>query len=138
MQAVNTTFHLLVIFAAALLTACAAPLGQTCAQQAAPAITQLQSIAREWDDATKLANSTPRASLAAQIGNLQAIRRKTQDVEMPECANAVKAALVASMDSTINGFIAFLGQKPDSEVRGHFEQAAKSMTDFGKAIADLK
>lgn len=120
------------------LTSCGVPFGQSCAQQAAPGITQIQSIAQEWDDAFKLANSTPRATLPAQIGNLQAIRRKVQDVQMPECAALVKQRLIDAMDNSINGFIAFLGQKPDTEVKQFFDQANKSMEDFGKEIQALK
>lgn len=119
-----------------LLTACAAPF-QSCAQQAAPAITQLQSIAREWDDAAKLADQTPRMQLAVQIASLQAIRRRAQDVQMPECAATAKTALVDAMDNTIEGFTAFLGQKPDTEVKAFFARASDRMKAFTEAMSHL-
>lgn len=121
------------------LSACAAPFGvaPTCAQTAGPFLTQLQSLAREWDDANKLAGTTPRASLSAQIGNLQAIRRKVQDVQAPECAAQAQKDLTASMDATIEGYLAFLGQKPDADVKAKFDQASKLMDTFGKDIITM-
>ena len=122
-----------------LLTACATPFAAapTCAEQAKEGLSSLQSIAREWDDAYKLASQTPRASLSGQIATLQSIRRKAQDLPLPECASLAKTALVDSMDSSINGFIAFLGQKPESEVNALFTKANTSMTAFGNAIVSL-
>jgi hypothetical protein len=41
------------------------------------------------------------------------------------------------MDSTINGFIAFLGKKPESEVKVSFTRANERMKAFGEATALL-
>lgn len=125
-----------------LLAACDNPLAApsptpTCAQQVAPALTQIQSVAREWDDANKLAGQTPRASLAQQISTLQAVRRKVQDIAVPDCATAMKQALVASMDASIDAYVAFLGQKPNSTVQDLFKTANDKMTLFGQEAAKL-
>lgn len=113
-------------------------LAPSCPQQAAPFLASVQKLAGEWDDANKLASSTPRMSLPPQVSTLQGLRRRAQDLEAPECAFLVKQRLIDSMDNTINGYIAFLAQKPDSEVNKLFEQAGKSLDAFGKEIAALK
>lgn len=130
-----------------LLASCANPLAAeptpmptptpTCAQQAAPFLASMQSVAREWDDAVKLADSTPRAALAAQVESLQTIRRKAQDVAPPDCATAVKQALVDSMEATITGFISFLGQKTDVEVQAAFTVARQRMDLFTTELSKL-
>lgn len=123
---------------ALLLSACAAPFtAQTCADQSKEALTQIQSIAREWDDANKLAGQTPRSALSAQIGTLQAVRRKVQDVAVPDCAAPMKQALVDSMDASINGYVDFLGQKSDSVVSASFKTANEKMDQFGQEVVKL-
>lgn len=118
------------------LTACGVPgLAEptptpTCVVLSAPFLAEIQPLAREWDDASALAGQTPRSALAQQIESLQAVRRKAQDVQAPDCAAAVKTALVESMEATITGYIAFLGQKPDREVNDSFAQASERMQAF--------
>lgn len=132
-------YLLLILF----LTACDAPLlssptpTPTCIVAAAPFFADLQSTAREWDDANKLAGTTPRAALAQQIQGLQTIRRKVQDMQAPECAVTAKNNLAASMDATIEAYLAFLGQKPDAEVTAKFQQANTLMEAFQRDIAAM-
>lgn len=132
------------LIAILFLTACASPIAglgatptPTCEVQAVAYANQIQPVAREWDDAYKLASSTPRASLSAQIEKLQGIRRKTQDLTPPSCATAAHTALTSSMDKSIEGFIAFLGQKPESEVNALFTEANTQMMTYGQEIAKL-
>lgn len=129
---------------ALILVACESPVAglgatptPTCEVQAVAYAAQIQSIAREWDDANTLAGQTPRASLSAQIDRLQAIRRKAQDETPPSCATAAHTALVGAMDKTIEGYLAFLGQKPDSEVSALFQQAGAQMTTYTQEVAKL-
>lgn len=121
-----------------LLASCGNPLvAPTCAEQSTEALAQVQSAAREWDDANKLAGQTPRASLAVQIAALQAVRRKVQDITVPACANAMKSALIASMDASIEGYVAFLGQKSDGLVQNSFKTANEKMDVFGQEVIKL-
>lgn len=123
---------------ATVLAACGNPfVAATCAEQSKEGLEKIQSAAREWDDANKLAGQTPRASLATQIAALQAVRRKVQDITVPECANAMKNALIASMDASIEGYVAFLGQKPDGTVQASFKLANDKMTEFGQEVVKL-
>lgn len=131
--------HLLLIILIATLTACGVPgLSQSCADQSAAFLEQVQSVAREWDDATKLAGSTPRASLSAQIGNLQGIRRRAQELPAPECAGAAKAKLIGSMDKTIQAFLDFLAQKPEATVQTSFADAGRLMLEFGEEMVKIR
>jgi len=50
------------------------------------------------------------------IPQLQGIRRRTEDLEIEECFEDAHSFLVKYMDYTIEGFIAFMGQKDDSVV----------------------
>lgn len=127
--------HIVFMLAVVLLLACGA--GPSCAEQSKEGLAQLQGIAREWDDAYKLASQTPRAALSGQIASLQSIRRKAQDLALPDCASLAKTALVDSMDNSINGFIAFLGQKPETEVQALFKKANESMQAFGNAVITI-
>lgn len=121
-----------------LLSACANPLAaQTCAEQSKDALAAIQSAAREWDDANKLAGQTPRTALAGQIAALQAVRRKVEDIQVPECASTMKRALVASMDASIEGYVAFLGQKPESTVQASFKTANEQMGVFGQEVVKI-
>lgn len=97
----------------------------------------LDPLAREWDDANKVANSTPRAALAVQISNLQSVRRRVQDIPTPTCGESMKGHLVKAMDATINGYIAFLGQKPQTEVQQNFDTATSEMKAYQNAVLNI-
>ena len=99
-----------------------------------PAFAQtLDPLAREWDDANKVASSTPRSALSAQIGALQSVRRRVQDIAAPPCGAEMKEHLVKTMNATIDGYIAFLGQKSDPVVNAFFETAKTEMDAYQAA-----
>jgi hypothetical protein len=106
-----------------------------CKRQSATFIGQIEPLAREWDDAVTLANSTQRASLSAQIDKLQALRRRAEDLQAPECAAVVKQHLVDTMDITTRGFLAFLGQKDSDTV---FALAAERQSLYTEAMRQLQ
>ncbi len=86
------------------------PLGRCSNADAQRLLNTIQPKAQEWDDANKLASSTPRVSLAAQIQNLQRIRRESAGLSVPACGSFARTLMVSYMDATINGYIDFLGQ----------------------------
>lgn len=104
----------------------------------AKALDLLNAVARRWDDALHLADSTPRIQLATQISNLQQIRRDVEDQDWPECAQGAQRALVKAMNAAIDGFIAFMTDKPDAEVSGHFSDYRAAMDWFANEIALLR
>src|SRR5687768_6814763 len=107
--------HLLLIAAAAVLViAAVAVVALVPAAQDAVGIcpvrgyvAETQPILQAWDDANRLASSTPRIQLAAQIAKLQDVRRQAAGVSPYGCAAPAQAALLEMMDETIAGYTAF-------------------------------
>ena len=93
----------------------------------------LKQYGAERDDGAKLARSTPRIQLAAQVATLQRIRRDVQAQPWPACAQAAQTLLVSAMNDTIDGLTAFLG---DSSIVGQASatvalgRADQKMADF--------
>lgn len=102
----------------------------TCLAEAKVYADAIKSVAQEWDDATKLAGQTGRGQLAPQVANLQEIKRKADAVAVPTCAAVAHEYLVDSMNANIDGFLAFMSQKPDDEVSEHFKDADTAMSAF--------
>jgi len=95
------------------------------------------SCINEWSDAVKLADSTPRLSLADPISKLQEVRRKAADLDYPMCAWPIQQKLLDLMDKGIDAYLAFMAQRPDSEVQGLFDEAMNSFEEFGLEFSDL-
>ncbi len=108
----------------------------SCAEQSAPFISQVQPLVQEWSDAATLAGQTPRVALAPQIDKLQEIRRRAQALQSPACAMPAKQHLVDSMDFSIKGFLAFLGQQPRSDKL--LTQASDNMTAFATDVQHIQ
>ena len=72
---------------------------------------------RRWIDAHSLADNTPRVSLPGPIAKLQEVRRETAQLVLPECLSEARQHLVLGMDQTIDGFLAFLGNRPSEEYK---------------------
>lgn len=82
----------------------------SCQVQSEDYVAAVEAIAVEWDDANALANSTPRSSLAPQIAELQAIARRAEALEHPECAEKAHKALGDYMNRVVDSYILFLAQ----------------------------
>ena len=109
----------------------------TCIVASQQFVKDLQSFSQEWQDALNLADQTPRMSLPPQIAHLQEIRRRAQAMDAPRCVAPARDTLVGSMDAAIDGFLAFLSQKPDSEVTEYFETAGQKLVLFTSQIESL-
>lgn len=118
-------------------TAVPIPTIPPCATEARAFIDTAKPMAERWDDAAKLAGSTSRMSLAPQIASMQAIRRDAQALEAPPCAEQSKQYLLEAMDKTIDAYIAFLGQQPDTIVQASFLDAGDAMKRYQNEIALL-
>lgn len=95
---------------------------------------KMKLIAQKWDDATQLASSTSRIALSGPVSQLQASMRDVQNLEIPSCMTPTRDALRSSMESTINGFVAFMGQKADSVIQTYFSSASVYMDSFGTEL----
>lgn len=101
------------------------------------AITQLRDDLQRWDDAVTLAQATPRISLAPQSAALQGIRRDVDAQYWPPCATAAGGDLTTSMQDTIDGFVAFLGQQPDSVATDDFNRATDALKEYQADLAKI-
>jgi hypothetical protein len=110
----------------------------SCADQSSEFFSKVEPLARRWDDANKLANQTPRMQLAGQIASLQAVRRDVQDLTPPECSKPVQDSLVSAMDSTIQAYVDFLAQKPNTTVQASFTKASEQMAAYTTALMVAK
>jgi len=82
-----------------------------------------RKTAAEWDDVCAVAHSTSRIALSGPVAELQRIRREWREVEPPEGLGEFHENIVAFQDATIEGFLAFMEEKPEQEVAAHFDSA---------------
>lgn len=128
---------LLSLLCFAVLVGCSANAPATCQQAVQPYTQTMRPIIEAWTDAVRLAGSTPRASLSAQIATLQDTRRRANAVTPPECLQSTHARLLKSMDTTIQSFLDFLEQKPDATVQQGFVSAATDMQAYQSALTQI-
>ena len=88
--------------------------------------TIVSPLLQEWDDATSVAHRTSRIALPGTLSNLQAIKRRTERLKIPECFEDAHSFLIKSMYYTIEGFLAFAGDADDIKVRQKFSLAQTS------------
>lgn len=99
----------------------------------------LDALLARWDDAVKLANTTGRIALAPPVAALQTLRREAGDLTMSPCMDPAMEMLEKSMQSTIDGFIAFMRNElkiGDILAQGKFEEAAQEFSAFKAARAN--
>jgi hypothetical protein len=74
-----------------------------------------KEIFSEWEDTSRRANNTGRIALAPVVGEMQAIKRKTEKIEIPSCAVFAKFSTVQYMNVEINLFLKFMADKSITE-----------------------
>jgi hypothetical protein len=99
---------------------------------------KVEPILDEWDDAVDVAQQTARMSLAGQIDRLQEIKREMAGLEVQECVDDAHDELIDYMDSTIDAFLAFLGQEADTTVQNHFEAGQKHLENWADKLSELE
>jgi hypothetical protein len=74
-----------------------------------------KEIFSEWEDTSRRAHNTGRIALAPVVGEMQAIKRKTEKIEIPSCAVFAKFSTVQYMNVEINLFLKFMADKSNTE-----------------------
>lgn len=69
---------------------------------------------------------------------MQETRREFEAIEAPSCASLFKEKVTLFMDSSIDGYIAFLGQDSDSRVQAYFVDAQRWYREAITEAARLK
>ncbi len=77
---------------------------------------KLNDVYARWGDAERLAQSTPRINLAAQIGEMQKLKQEASALEMPNCQDRAKLALVGAMTASIEAHYSFLQKNEISSI----------------------
>lgn len=95
---------------------------------------QMRQMAGKWDDAVQLSSATSRIGLAGPVSSLQSTLREMQNLAIPDCLVPARDAMISSMNSTIKGFVAFMGQKDDATIQAHFKDASNYMDSFGTEL----
>lgn len=101
-------------------------------------IDSIDDVSRRFDDALQLALSTSRISLSPVVADLQTIRRDAEDLEVPECAIDAKGWLILYIDTTIEAFLNFMAQEPDSQVQSKFKLASQYLLSYQEALAEMQ
>ncbi len=121
-----------------LTTIIATPTSNLCRVQAADYLQLIDSTLTEWDDAVRIANNTARGSLSPAIADLQGIRRQLNQTTVPGCTSLAHQYLIQHMDNTIEGFLSFMRDDPDSQVNRRFTEAEKSFDLFLGELTSIR
>jgi hypothetical protein len=104
-------------------------------KKVANAEAQLQAILNRWDDQNKLASQTSRIALAIPVSELQKMRRETEALMVPSCLKNAKINLTNGMNSTIDGYLAFMGNSDDTTTGIKIQEARLSFEQFRSSLA---
>ncbi len=117
-----------------ILPSTATPTPLPCAVLMVGFMDELNQVAGRWDDANTLAGSTSRIALSPVIAQLQEARRQADALQPPGCAKMIRNYLVDYMDTTIEAYIMFMADEPESSITKKFESAHRSFEQYEKEI----
>ena len=138
MKTLPLRFAVMIILGIGLLGGCnqlptvgvfSTPTPALCIYQAQDFVAKANKIFPQWDDAMTIASRTSRIVLPAQVSKLQGLRRALQALDAPECAREAQKATDRYMEEVIAGYLAFLDEKTEYEVRSHMETAQRHLKD---------
>jgi hypothetical protein len=129
-------FGLALIVGAALLASCRAT-ETACQEQVRAYSQQLSPITAEWGTVTQRASSAAPADLPPALDTMQALRRRTDGVAVPECAKSAHGMLTQSMDMQLQGFRDTMDNKPAAAIQQEFSTAAQLFASFENELRRL-
>jgi hypothetical protein len=103
-----------------------------CKEQAKEYLASVQSILSEWTDATKLVTNPIQASI---VDTFQAIRRKAETLNPPQCAQFVQTNLVLALDSYIS--VIWIALTPQASYDKEFGQYIQYFYNVTEAIKKI-
>lgn len=83
-----------------------------------------------WNDADTIASATPRVNLSPAITAMQAIKRDTDAIAVPTCLAPAQKAASDFMNATIEGYLAFMTEQPNTIVSTHFDTSMLYMETY--------
>lgn len=112
--------------------------GDPCSQdQLKITIKPLDNRMRAFEDATQIAYNLPRQGVGDQIAELQAYRRETVDLNVPECLNGLKHDQVDYMNSVIDNLLVFMKGAPGEVTNTGLEISSKLRVVYSDEYANL-
>jgi hypothetical protein len=107
----------------------------SCFEIAPDFVNSVSTLVERWDDASALAASAAKVSLAGPVARLQAIRRDLRHLETPACGEEARTLILAHMDDTIDYYLDVMQDVP---VAGNRQAKLNvSMIVATDAIAEL-
>lgn len=99
----------------------------------------VEPVLQQWDDASALAASTSRIALSGPVADMQRIRRDFSTLSIPYAQEfyMAYASILASMDNKIDGYLAFMAQKPDATVQEFFQASQDALNRYKAEITRL-
>lgn len=109
-------------------------------RRAAAAKSTLEKLYLRWQDAERLALSTPFLALSGPVATLQSLRREAEDIDVPPCLLVARAKLAGGMKRTVDGFLSGMGDSRLAGVMVYFarQEAVKDFTFFGSALSGCR
>jgi hypothetical protein len=96
------------------------------------------ALISRWIDIEQIAASSPRIALAGPVRELQDARQAVTRLDVPACMQPTKENMLIAMQSSIDGYLAFMGQDDDYQVSLYFDSATEHMKVVTDNIATVK
>lgn len=97
----------------------------------------VNDLMREFDDASAQVSTLTTQQLPAVISNLQRIRRKAEDLQIPACLAILKTHQLNHMNLTIQALIAFVGGADQDALKNGLNMARKEHDLYSLEIVRL-
>lgn len=112
--------------------------GDRCSAERLPAETRkVNDLMREFDDITFVANLTPQAQLTEPILQLQGVRRRMEDLDVPPCLQTLRLNGVNYMNAVISYLAHFMGGAAREQVNGEIIASQTLRVAFESEMARL-
>jgi len=97
----------------------------------------VNDLMREFDDASAQVSTLTAQQLPAVISNLQRIRRKAEDLQIPVCRAVLKTHQLNHMYLSLQALIAFVGGADQDALKNGLEMARKEHDLYSLEIVRL-
>ena len=101
-------------------------------------LTAAGDLLGEWSDTFNRAASTGRIALSPVIGDLQRVMRTYESLDPPEECVKLHTNVISSMDSAVDGFLAFMSQEDESVVTRHFDRSTEALERATSQLSGLR
>jgi len=99
---------------------------------------ELDLLLEEFDDTTKVAESTSRIGLAPVMANMQSQKRSIRRLVAPDCAKYLTDLVVVAVETHIDAFLSFMSQQSDTSVSRKITAAKKVRTTVDEQVETFR